>query len=308
MANVLVTGASGLLGANLIVDALNEHNMIGIYHQHGMEIEGAEILSADLSQIDAARSVMQRCKPDWVVHAAAATSLEACENDPEMAFRLNRDMAGYVAEAAREVGAGLIHISTDAVFDGEKGAYVETDPPNPLSVYAQSKWAGEQVVLEAHPDAAIVRTNFFGWNLQPKQSLAEMFLDHLETGKRCRGFADVTVTTILVNDLVQLIMKMIEVGGSGTYHVGGGECVSKYDFGVRLAGVFGLDGSLIEPISVAEMNFKAKRANNLCMLGDKIEQALGVELPKIDDGLKRFRDLRTNKYADRLKKHSRRAP
>ena len=308
MATVLVTGASGLLGANLIHDALDQHNIIGIYHHHALEIEGAKIISSDLSQADTVRHVMQTYEPDWVVHAAAATNLETCENNPEMAFRLNRDMAGTIAEAVREVDAGLIHISTDAVFDGQQGNYLEMDKPNPLSVYAESKWAGEQAVTAVHPDAAIVRTNFYGWNLQSKQSLAEMFLHHLENGERCRGFTDVTVSTILVNDLVQLIMKMIEVGISGTFHVGGGECVSKYEFGFRLANTFGLDGSLIEPISVAEMDFKARRANNLCMQGNKIERALGVGLPKINDGLNRFRDLRMNGYVDRLKKHSRREP
>ena len=308
MAAVLVTGASGLLGANLILEALDRHQMLGVYHQHAMAVQGAEIVSADLSQAGAARDLLQTYKPDWVVHAAAATSLEMCEDDPEMAFRLNGDMAGYVAEAARQVDAGLIHISTDAVFDGQQGNYVETDKTHPLSVYAESKLAGERVVANAHPDAAILRTNFYGWNLQPKQSLAEMFLSHLEEGERCRGFTDVFVTTTLVNDLVELILKAIEAGVSGTYHAGGGECISKYEFGQRLAETFELDGSLIEPISVAQMNFRARRGRQLCMKGDKIERRLGIELPSVEAGLKRFRGLRENGYADRLKKHSRREP
>lgn len=307
MARVLVTGASGLLGANLIFAALERHDFVGVYHQHAMEIEGATLVSADLSQAGVARKMMQTYEPDWVVHTAAATNVEACEDDPEMAFRLNRDMTRFVAEAARDVGAGLIHISTDAVFDGQRGNYIETDAVNPLSVYARSKWEAEQAAADAHPSAAIVRTNLFGWNLQAKQSLAEMFLHNLEKGNHCRGFIDVHVTTILVNDLVEIIMKMIETGLAGTYHVGGGECLSKYEFGLRLAEIFGLDGTLIEPISVAQMNFKAKRGEQLCMQGGKIEGALGVELPSVSSGLQRFYDLRANGYVDRLKMHSRRA-
>lgn len=306
MAKVLVTGASGLLGANLILEALADHQVVGVYHQHGMVVQGAEIVSSDLAQLGAARELLQTCQPDWVVHAAAATNMEACEVDAKMAFRLNCDMADLVAEAARETGAGLIHISTDAVFDGQQGNYLETDEPNPVSVYGESKWAGEQAVAKAHPDAAIVRTNFYGWNLQPKQSLAEMFLQVLEKEERCRGFTDVSFTTILVNDLVRLILKMIEVGVSGTYHAGGGECISKYDFGIRLAETFELDGSLIEPISVDQMNFKARRAKQLCMMGDRIERQLGIELPSIEAGLRRFRGLRESGYAARLKEHSRR--
>ncbi len=306
MAKILVTGASGLLGANLIFDALERHDFVGVYHQHTMEIEGITLISADLGQAGVALKLMQTYEPDWVVHAAAVTNMEACEVDPGMAFRLNRDMTQYVAEAARCVGAGLIHISTDAVFDGRRGNYVETDEVNPLSVYARSKWEAEQAVAAAHPDAVIVRTNIFGWNMQPKQSLAEMFLHYLENEERCRGFTDVSVTTILVNDLVELLLKMIEAGLTGTYHVGGGECISKYEFGMRLAETFGLDGSLIEPISVDQMNFKAKRGSHLCMKGDKIEGALGVELPDVSDGLRRFREFRANGYAERLKTLSRR--
>lgn len=306
MAKVLVTGASGLLGANLIFDGLGRHDFVGVYHQHVMEIDGVELISADLSREGAARKLMQIHEPDWVVHTAAATNMEVCEGNPQLAFRLNRDMAGYVAGAAQAVGAGLIHISTDAVFDGRGGNFAETDEVNPLSVYARSKWEGEQVVANAHPDAAIVRTNFYGWNLQSKQSLAEMFLHHLENGERCRGFTDVFVTTILVNDLAQLILEMIDQDLTGIYHVGGGECASKYDFGLRLAETFGLEGALIEPITVEQMNFKAKRAKQLCMQGAKIERELGVELPDISRGLQRFRELRTNGYAGRLKMHSRR--
>ncbi len=308
MATVLVTGASGLLGANLIIEALDDHQVVGVCYQHGMAVRGAEIVSADLSRAGVARELLQTYQPDWVVNAAAATSLEMCEDDPEMAFRLNGDMAGHVAEAAEQVDAGLIHISTDAVFDGQQGDYIESDEPHPLSVYAESKLAGERVVANEHPDAAIVRTNFYGWNLQPKQSLAEMFLGLLENGVRCRGFTDVFVNTILVNDLVQVLLKMIAAGVSGTYHVGGGECISKYDFGIHLAETFDLDGSLIEPISVDQMNFKARRAKQLCMKGDKIERKLGIKLPSIDAGLMRFRGLRENGYAECLKEYSRRKP
>jgi dTDP-4-dehydrorhamnose reductase len=306
MAKVLVTGASGLLGANLIFDGRGRHDFVGVYHQHAMEIDGAVLISADLSREGVARKLMRTHEPAWVVHTAAATNMEACEVDPGMAFRLNCDMTRFVAEASWSIGAGLIHISTDAVFDGRRGNYVETDEVNPLSVYARSKYEAEQAVATAHPEAAIVRTNIFGWNMQPKQSLAEMFLHHLEKGERCHGFTDVSVTTILVNDLVELLLKMIEAGLSGMYHVGGGECLSKYDFGLRLADTFGLDGTLIEPITVAQMNFKAKRGNHLCMKGDKIEAALGVELPDISGGLRRFRELRANGHAERLKMHSRR--
>jgi dTDP-4-dehydrorhamnose reductase len=291
MAKLLITGASGLLGANLLLAATEEHEVVAVCHQHPIVLEGVEVVVADLSQPGAAREVIGACRPAWVIHCAAATSVDGCESDPVSAYRLNRDMAGWVAGAARGCGARLVHVSTDAVFDGEHGGYREEDTPRPVHVYGMSKLAGEQAVAAAHPEAAIVRTNLYGWNALPKLSLAEWFLERLEAGERCPGFADVWFTPILVNDLAPLLLKMLEVGLRGVYHVGGGECLSKYEFGVRLAEVFGLDASLIQPVEVGATELQAKRPRRLCLDGSKIERELRVRLPAAIEGLERFRKL-----------------
>ena len=293
MATILITGAGGLLGANLVLDGLaSGHRVIAVDHQYPIRHPEADSLAADLCQAGAAESILAAKRPDWVIHCAAATNVDGCEADPAMAFRLNRDMAEAVARGARAAGSRLVHISTDAVFDGERGGYREEDVPSPINVYGQSKLEGEQVVAAADPQALIVRTNLYGWNAQDKQSLAEWFLSNLEAGKRCRGFTDVWFSPILVNDLGRLLFAMLEAGLAGVYHVAGGECVSKYDFGVRVARVFGLDGSLVEPAGVARAPLKARRGSNLCLSTEHSATALGMKMPDVATGLLKFRALR----------------
>ncbi|NIS83326.1 MAG: sugar nucleotide-binding protein [Anaerolineales bacterium] len=308
MARVLVTGASGLLGANLVLTISEQHSVVAVCHQHWVDFENVGVVAADLGKPGAAQSIMQSYKPEWVVHCAAASHVDSCEEDPNWAFRLNKDMATYVAHATREVGASLIHISTDAVFDGWQGDYQETEEPNPINVYGESKWAGERAVAEAHPGAIIVRTNFYGWNVQPKLSLAEWFLERLERGETCQGFTDVWVTTMLVNDLALILVRMLEAGLKGTYHVVGSDCMSKYEFGLFLADIFDLDGKLIEPIPVEKLNLSASRPKRICLNGEKVAQALQVDLPSVIAGLRRFRRLREGGYPDRLRSLMRREP
>jgi dTDP-4-dehydrorhamnose reductase len=292
MKRVLITGASGLLGSNLVLDAAGDHEVAAIAHRRRVEWPGVRSFQADLAEAGAARELMDLVRPEWVIHCAAATDIDACEAEPAQAFRLNRDMAGQVAEAAHAVGARLAHISTDAVFDGERGGYQEDDLSAPINVYGRSKLEGEEAVRAACPEALIIRTNIYGWNAVEKKSLAEWFLDHLQRGSECRGFADVFVSPLLVNDLGDLLFRMLEAGLRGLYHVAGGDCVSKYEFGVRVAQAFDLDAGRIKRASVKAGGLRAPRGRRLCLAGRKIEADLGVHLPGLRDGLARFKALR----------------
>jgi dTDP-4-dehydrorhamnose reductase len=298
---ILISGASGLLGANLVLETMGKYDVTAVYHAQPIRASGIKAVHADLSVRDCADRVITKAEPDWVIHCAAETDVDQCELDSERAFRLNRDMARWVAQAAWTSGAQLTHISTDAVFDGSRPGYREEDSANPINVYGRSKRAGEEAVLEAHPEALIIRTNFFGWNAQNKLSLAEWFLLHLEKGKRCQGFVDVKVKLLLVNDLIKIVIGMLEHGISGIYHVLSADCTSKYEFGVRLAQMAGLDSDLIEPIEVGHMDLNAPRPRNLCLDSSKLMEALGIGSPTIEEGLRRFFQLRAAGFPGQLK-------
>lgn len=304
MAELLVTGASGLLGANMVLESASEHQVTAVYHSHPVNFNETRTISADLSNRESALSVIQEEMPEWVVHCAGETNLDRCEVDVDRAFLLNRDMARWVAEAAWSIKARLIHISTDAVFDGKRRGCSEEDEANPISIYGQSKLDGEVAVLSEHPEAMVVRTNFYGWNAIDKFSLAEWFLSKLECGEECEGFSDVFVRILLVNDLVSILLQMLEKRLSGIFHVLGGECISKYDFGVRVAEVFGFNPSTIRPISVDQLGLDAPRSKDLCLSTEKIRDRLNLTLPSIDEGLQRFSALRESGYSERLKEYA----
>ena len=297
---LLITGASGLLGANLVLAAHEEHEVIAVYHRHPIELEGIQSVSADLCQPGIAKELFNRFQPDWVIHCAADTSIDEIEGDPERAFRMNRDMAANVAEAGKVIGAKLVHISTDAVFEGREGPYREGDPTEPVNVYGRSKLAGEQAVQAVYPRVLIIRTNIFGWNAQPKSSLAEWFLEQFEAGNTCPGFIDIKFSPLLVNDLGKLILAMLSEDLSGVFHVPGADCVSKYDFGILIANLFGFDTDQIVPTVSNDVGFTALRPTRTCLVGDKTEHSLGIQLPTIEDGLIRFRVLRETGFKARL--------
>jgi len=297
----MVTGASGLLGANLVLEAMPAHEVIALSFRHPIAAPGVLHRAVDLTDPEAVRAVVDETQPAWIVHCAAATGVDACERDPHSAFRLNRDASQSLAHAAAACGASFLLVSTDAVFDGQRGDYDESAAPNPLSVYGRSKREGELAVLAAHPRAVVVRTNLYGWNALPKYSLAEWFLSRAEAGLDSPGWTDVTSTPILVNDLARILLGLLAAGSRGIFHVGGATCLSKYEFGRRVLATFGHDPSRIVPASVDRAGLAAPRAHRLCLRGEKVEGELGVRLPSVDDGLSRFRGMRDSGVVDRLR-------
>ena len=257
-------------------------------------------MAADLTDPKAVAHLLDSVEPDWVVHCAAATDVDKCEEDPAWAYSLNRDAARLVADAARKVRARLVHISTDAVFDGEAGRYSETDPARPVNVYGESKLAGESAVADVHPEAAIVRTNFYGWSPRGRASLAEWFLNGLRNGDPIRGFQEVWVSPLLANDLARFVLDVFEAGASGAFHLGARNCVSKYEFGMKLAELYGLDGTSIQPVTVESAGLIAPRPKRLCLAVEKVERALGVQMPTVEEGLERLQALDRSGYRQQV--------
>lgn len=299
---LLVTGASGLLGATLVLTAREKvGDVIAVCGRHRFEPQGVITFQADLSDERTATELIVNLRPHVVIHCAAMADVDACEIRPEDAKRINVGMTGYLMEGVSRVGARMVYISTDHVFDGEKGGYREEDPPAPLNVYALTKLEAEDVVIASGDRHLVVRTNIYGWNFQNKQSLAEWILSRLEAGQRVPGFSDVYFSPILVNDLSDFLLRMISSDLGGLYNVAGGESLSKMEFAVRLARVFGLDATLVDSVLLKDAQLRTPRPRNLTLDTTKIEKALGIAMPSVASGLRRFRELRDNGFVDKLK-------
>lgn len=298
---ILVTGASGLLGLNLALEATKEHLVFGLTNRNPLHTAAFRVLNTDLLEPGAAERLLERTQPDWVIHCAALANLEACEADPEQARQLNTEVPRKLAQHVARGGARLIHVSTDAVFDGQRGDYTETDTPNPLSVYAQTKLDGERAVAQANPDAIIARVNLFGWSLNGRRSLSEFFFNNLQAGKTVMGFTDVFFCPLLANNLAGIFIKMLEKDLHGLYHVVSSQCMSKYDFGLAIARRFSLNEELIRPTSVTQGGLKAARSPRLSLRSDKLAQALGEPLPTISAGIECLYTLYQQGYPQKIR-------
>ncbi len=287
MTRLLVTGASGLLGANLALLAQNRgYEVLGWTNSRPLISAPFSTRVVDFCDSQGLAQAFEAAEPDALINCAAQANVDAAEKHPEHAFRVNAEAAGELAELARSASVPMIQISTDAVFDGMQGNYKETDSPNPLNIYAKSKLAGEQAVARANPEAAIARVVFYGWSLTGTRSLAEFFYNNLAAGKPVNGFTDMFFSPLYAVHLAEALLEMLQKRLSGIYHVYAPESLSKYDFGVRLAHEFGLDASLIRPISALDSDLPTPRSLNLSMNTDKLQSALGKALPNHTEGLR----------------------
>jgi len=300
---LLLTGVSGLLGINFAQEMMDEHEIIGV--DRGKLVNAPfQIIRHDLLEKDVVESILDDARPDWVVNCAALADLDICENDPELAKQLNTDLPRRFARACKMRSIPFVHISTDAVFDGEKnGFYSEEDPPSPVGVYAKTKFDGEWAVLTENPKAIVARVNFYGWSLNGRRSLAEFFYNNLTNNKSMSGFTDVLFCPMLVNDTARILVKMLKRELKGLYHLVGPQAMSKYQFGVEIARCFHMRESDITPKSVSFSGLIAKRSNNLWLSTRKLSADLGEDLPNFSTGLDEFYTQHEQGYPQKIRSY-----
>ena len=291
MSRILLTGASGLLGLSFGLQYHDQHEIVGVVNEHPLKGVPFEVRQVDLAQPGAAEKLIAEVQPEIVLHCAALANIDQAESHPGLAQRINAEIPGEIAALMRQSGGWMIHISTDSVFDGQRGDSRETDETNPINVYARTKLAGEQAVLQANPDAIVARVNFYGWSISGKRSLAEIFYQQISAGKSMLGFTDVYFCPLQVNVLAEILLEMASRQLHGLYHVVSSEALTKYDFGMRIARLFGLNETLIRPVSWQEAGLQAARSPKLTLNSEKLAGALGRTLPNQAPGLDRFLSL-----------------
>ncbi len=293
MKRLLVTGVSGLLGLTLVLQAADRYEVWGSLRRERVavgKLPGFHPVYTDLLQEGAVERLLDASTPDVVIHCAALTEIDECESQPERAMRMNALLPEKLAQETARRGVELVHISTDAVFDGSRGDYTEEDTPNPINVYARTKLEGERRVAQADPNALIARVNFFGWSWSGKRSLAEWFYNHLKAGEAVKGFQDVLFSPLLVTDLAEVLLELATAEQNGVYHVVSPEPICKYDFGRMLARQFGLDENLITPTSYQPTDLRAVRSRSLNLRSVRLPQVLTHPLPGQQESMRCFYD------------------
>lgn len=238
----LVIGAAGQVGGALM-ERLGDQVAAGTYFR--APFSGG--YRFELGRSDA-ETLVASTGPDVVFIAAGMTHVDACETKAREAFRINRDGPAALAAAAREAGARTVYFSTEYVFDGRNGPYGEDDEPNPLSVYGKSKLAGERAVLEADPDALVLRTTVvFGPEEQGKNFVYRL-VSHLREGSPIPVPRDQVSSPTYNRDLASAAVALVLNGASGVLNVVGPETMSRLEFAERVAQALGLDPAPIKPV------------------------------------------------------------
>ncbi|MBN1319915.1 MAG: sugar nucleotide-binding protein [Thermoleophilia bacterium] len=307
---LLIVGAGGMLGTALqrVAGPLGYH--ASAYTEADLDITDRTAVRDTVAEF--ADGAPRTTAPGAVVNAAAYTDVERAEAEADRAFLVNGRAAGWLAAAAHEADLAFVHVSTDFVFDGTKpGAYLETDRPNPISVYGSSKLAGERAVLAAHPSALIVRTSWtygLGGDNFPVKILrrARALMECQRAGgDAAHGAGDGATGSVVPGlqvvadeigsptysvDLAEGLLALLSAGARGLYHLTGAGSCSRYGMALealRLAG-FSAPGDLtVEPVPAAVFPVKARRPQN-SVLDCAKAAGLDVRLPAWQDGLARF--------------------
>lgn len=284
---MLLTGASGLLGSNLLFFLRSQFDILGIYHEHPIVADHVLTKRVDILDQKALYTLVNEFAPDIVVHAAALANVDDCENQPDRARNINVRGTQQIVDALAGVPATLVFISTDQVYDGTTGGFKEADPVRPLNVYAQTKADAEKIVLN-RPHSLILRTNLFGWNTIGKRSLAEWCLRELSQGKKIKGFDDAIFSSIYTRDFADLLASLLDKNAEGIFNLASSEPVSKFSFLEKIAKLAGFDASNITRTSLRNAHFSARRGMNLSLDVSKLATCLGTSIPTTVQSAERF--------------------
>jgi len=290
MKRILVCGSNGLLGQRLalMLGGGTEYEVLNTSHHRSFVYDHRlfDYTQLDLTRKSDVKSLISSFQPDVIMNAAGATNVDWCETHREEAWNVNVRGVEHLIEGARKVGARLIHVSTDYVFDGKSGSYAEEDKPNPINYYGKTKLAGENAVRISDIDHAIVRTVVvYGYGHQVKRNFALWVIDSLKAGTSIRCVDDQFSTPTYVGDLAAGILKIAELEKSGLFHIGGSERISRYDFAMRIAEHFGLDASPIARIKSSELKQNAARPMDTTFVILKAEIELGLKPSNVEQGL-----------------------
>jgi dTDP-4-dehydrorhamnose reductase len=291
MKRILVTGGSGFLGRYVTLALKNRYTVLGTYHSQAKVHDTCELIRLDLSEAEAVREAFTAFRPDVVVHTAALSDVDACERHPDAAHRVNVQGTEAIARAAVAVGARLISISTDQVYDGIKGHYDEADVPQPLMVYGRTKLEGEQRAAAICPHTVILRLALmYGWGTSSRLNFVDWLVERLRAGQEVPLFVDQYRTPLYVVQASEVIGRLIEAPEvDGTFNLGGGECINRYALGHTLCKVFDLPNALLKPVEMGSTVGLAARPRDCSMNSVRISGLLQITPLPVEEGLHALR-------------------
>ena len=293
---VLITGANGLLGQHLVKLLIDSTNYMitatgkGVSRLPFNATNQFNYVSLDITNGVEVAAFIARDRPDIIIHTAAITQVDECEQNPIHCWNTNVTATRFLLGAAEIAGAAFIYISTDFIFDGIAGPYLESDLPGPVNYYGSSKLGAEKSVMESKLPWCIIRTVLVYGNILVgnRSNMVSWVQNNLAQGKAIQVVSDQWRTPTYVEDLAKGILLAIENKAKGIYHISGEELLTPYDMAMATAAYLALDSNLIEKVNASIFVQAAKRPAKTGFIIDKAKNELGFRPLSFKEGLKKM--------------------
>ena len=289
---ILITGASSLPGYRTTLEALRRgYEVVGLYHTHPIPVEDERLrkVSIDVSQLDDLRRLIIEEDPDVIIHMAALGDVDLCEKDKVLAWKTTVEPSVEIASIASRISCFTIYLSTDYVFDGERGDYKEYDVPNPVNYYGLTKLMGEVAFRSSCSSYAIVRaSSIYGFG-PGRINFAKYLVGKLKAGEAVKALIDQYTSPTQASLLGRAVIEIAEEKMEGIFHVVG-ERMSRYEFAVKVADVLGLDKSLIQAAEMREMKWLARRPRDSSLNYEETKRRIKTNFYSTENALKVLRE------------------
>lgn len=276
--SILLTGGSGLLAVNWFYSKNNEYSVYLGLNERKIHPDDCQVICLNFFSEESLMKQIETVGPSVVIHTAGLTSVEKCENNPELAFHINVELSCMVANVTKRLGVRLVHISTDHLFEGNASMLSEDEPRQAINIYGITKALAESKIEEINPEALIIRTNFYAWGTSYRKSFSDYIIESLRNKELLSLFDDVYYTPILAENLINTVHELLERNEKGIFNIVSDDRISKYDFGILIAEEFGLDKTKIERCSIYNKLNLVRRPHDMSLSNQKVKKLLGKNL------------------------------
>jgi len=284
---LLVLGGSGLIGNALLKNSKNEFDILTTFYKNPVAIKNVRSFQYSFpDDLNNLRKLLEKEKPDVLVNTMGYSNIDFCELNKSDTEMLHVEVTEKICKLCENIGTKQIFLSSDYVFDGEKGNYSEDDVPNPVNYYGLSKLKAEQLILK-NPINTIIRTSvIYDWDYRAR--FFNSVIKNLQNNQEINATTDVYNSVTFLDNLVESIFKVITLNQNGIFHVVDSACVNRFEFAEMIAKIFRLDKNLIKTVSVQdEPKNIAKRPKNACLNNSKAKKELGLNFNTIEEGVSR---------------------
>lgn len=292
MKRILITGSNGLLGQKLVLllSKIPDIELIATARGENRLAVNEDYIyePMDITNSVEVAEIVGKYKPNVIIHTAAMTNVDQCETEKELCWQMNVNAVEYLVNACKPIDCLLIHLSTDFIFDGEKGPYDENASPNPISYYGESKLEAEQIILASNIRWAIARTVLV-YGIVDDMSRTNIILwvkKSLEDGKKINVVTDQFRTPTLAEDLAMGCWQIADNEATGIFNISGKDFLTPYEMAIKTADFFGLDKSLINQADSSTFSQPAKRPPRTGFIIDKATALLGYKPHSFIEGIK----------------------